>query len=426
MHIETIGTARIRHSETGAIYEIEADELEWESVGGSERQMGQETEYAAVVDHDELGELVWRLWEYPFGVENYAEQNLNGHALLENFEIGIVHEPEHDEDDEQENNEEEDPADENNESKGETTDDFDGLKGWFYSTYEDPAQSLPHNSREGGYQWIRGGPYTALEALEDQFGQEYAFEVLERVANEIEDESGGTTDWSPIDDPDAPEYYEEQSAFPTEEERRQAAERVAQSAGELEELLAPLIKIERDLVGEYDDYLPGIGHNRPPNPIEDLGLPSDFFLMLQAEVEETKEAVDRTEALLDNFQPPLSQSIDMGANDSTLALANALTNHADAMRENTTAVRQNTELLREKSASITPAKMAIGGFLLIAGGKIAEGVLTNIGELLVEKGAPLVAPLGPAAMVYLEIISAKVQQFAELALHYIGTLPSLF
>ena len=50
-------TARIRHSATGNIYEIESDELDWDAVSGDERQMGPEIHYEAMVDHPELGKL---------------------------------------------------------------------------------------------------------------------------------------------------------------------------------------------------------------------------------------------------------------------------------------------------------------------------------------------------------------------------------
>ena len=44
----------IRHSETGEIYEIESDELDWNAVGGGSRQMGSEIHYEATVEHPEL------------------------------------------------------------------------------------------------------------------------------------------------------------------------------------------------------------------------------------------------------------------------------------------------------------------------------------------------------------------------------------
>lgn len=71
MEVYCTGTARIRHSATGAIYEIEDDELDWDAVGGDKRQMGPEIRYEAVVHHPELGKLIWSLWEYPIGIENY-------------------------------------------------------------------------------------------------------------------------------------------------------------------------------------------------------------------------------------------------------------------------------------------------------------------------------------------------------------------
>jgi hypothetical protein len=40
---------------------------------------------------------------------------------------------------------------------------------WFHENYEDPAVRLPYESREGGYQWIWGGPYDAREQIGDQF-----------------------------------------------------------------------------------------------------------------------------------------------------------------------------------------------------------------------------------------------------------------
>ena len=407
MPIETKGTARIRHKDTGGIFEIEADELEWQAVGGSERQMGSEIEYAAEMDHPELGELAWRLWEYPVGAENYQDEDLGGHELIENFEISLVHEPDEEEEEEEE---------------GASI----GMKEWFYGAYEDPAQSLPYNSREGGYQWIRGGPYTALEALEEQFGQEYPFSVLERVAEEIEDESGGTTEWSPTDDPELPDREYDAFDAPSEEERRLAAERVAQSARELETLLAPLLEIEQEASGS-GDRRPGIGHNGPPSAIEEIGLPPGFFEALSLNARQVADAIERTETLLD-----APQAADDVLNRSPVAeerdseLANALASHADALRQNTSAVIENSELLREKSIVITPKSFAIGGLVGVAGAKVVDGVLGKLGELLVEKGLPLVTPLGPAAAGYLETVSSKIQELAELALQYISMLPPIF
>jgi hypothetical protein len=98
MEVYCKGTAGIRHSETGEIYEIESDELDWDAVDGDERQMGPEIHYEAVVDHPELGELTWGLWEYPVGIENYRETNVGPHQVIEDFDFGLEHgKPEPDE-----------------------------------------------------------------------------------------------------------------------------------------------------------------------------------------------------------------------------------------------------------------------------------------------------------------------------------------
>lgn len=92
MEVYCSGVARIRHKVTGEVYEIESDELDWDVVGGDERQMGPEIHYAAVLDHPELGELTWGLWEYPVGIENYSDTGVGDHELLEDLNYGLKHE----------------------------------------------------------------------------------------------------------------------------------------------------------------------------------------------------------------------------------------------------------------------------------------------------------------------------------------------
>jgi hypothetical protein len=91
MEVYCKGTARIRHSATREIYEIESDELDWDAVGGDERQMGPEIHYEAVVEHPQLGELTWGLWEYPVGIENYQETKAGPHEVIEDFDYGLAH-----------------------------------------------------------------------------------------------------------------------------------------------------------------------------------------------------------------------------------------------------------------------------------------------------------------------------------------------
>ena len=45
----------------------------------------------------------------------------------------------------------------------------DAMVNWFFERYEDPANGVPYNGREGGYQYIAGGPYDAEDELQNAF-----------------------------------------------------------------------------------------------------------------------------------------------------------------------------------------------------------------------------------------------------------------
>ncbi len=75
MHVYCNGTARIRHRSSGEIHEIDSDLLDWDVVCSDERQMGPELHHEAVIEHPELEQLSWGLWEYPEGVENHQQTN---------------------------------------------------------------------------------------------------------------------------------------------------------------------------------------------------------------------------------------------------------------------------------------------------------------------------------------------------------------
>ena len=70
------------------------------------------------------------------------------------------------------------------------------LKTWFHQNFEDPAESTPHDSSEGGYLFTWGGPYDADEVLWDEFG---TYGIPEDVINEVVREvtEDGIFDWAP-------------------------------------------------------------------------------------------------------------------------------------------------------------------------------------------------------------------------------------
>jgi hypothetical protein len=62
---------------------------------------------------------------------------------------------------------------------------------WFFENYEDPAQAVPFETGEGGYQYYAGGPYDARQELADHFEMADEEEIAEATALvEVE-----ATDW---------------------------------------------------------------------------------------------------------------------------------------------------------------------------------------------------------------------------------------
>ena len=83
---------------------------------------------------------------------------------------------------------------------------------WFRARYEDPVHSCPHNSQEGGYQFIYGGPYEADEELQAQFSDLVAYEVIEELAEELENECSEWSGDSSVTPDDFSEWDYEPSA----------------------------------------------------------------------------------------------------------------------------------------------------------------------------------------------------------------------
>jgi hypothetical protein len=65
---------------------------------------------------------------------------------------------------------------------------YQWLKAWFLELYEDPLENCPYESAEGGYQYIWGGPYDALEELRNAWGDVFLEAFLEKAAERLCDE----------------------------------------------------------------------------------------------------------------------------------------------------------------------------------------------------------------------------------------------
>lgn len=64
---------------------------------------------------------------------------------------------------------------------------IDIMRTWFFEHYEDPAESTPYESREGGYIYIWGGPYEADLTLREEFEGYVSEQALESLIEELND-----------------------------------------------------------------------------------------------------------------------------------------------------------------------------------------------------------------------------------------------
>lgn len=277
MIIYARGTAIIEHNASGEKFEIHDDELDWEPVGGDDRGMGPETIYEAFIEHDELGDLRWTISEYPAGIENFTETDVGVHRVIQDFDYGLEHEPELD-------NEGPDNLRDRFKNNPEWTKALTKativqyLVEWFHYFYEDPANETPYNGREGGYLYIKGGPYSAEEELRENFEdvvpEDAILEAIEKI------QSDGLFDWAPSHrHSDSIDFYEEaiaedykQEEFSFEEIRKIASEGHREGLGSEREKAARAAVLEQ--IAALKDDLPkpashgGIGHNQPPQEFE--------------------------------------------------------------------------------------------------------------------------------------------------------------
>lgn len=79
------------------------------------------------------------------------------------------------------------------------------MREWFFSKYENPAESCPYDGREGGYQYIYGGPYYAEDILNDEFINVFSEDVINELVDELNSEC---IEWSAIPTSDWYSDYE--------------------------------------------------------------------------------------------------------------------------------------------------------------------------------------------------------------------------
>ena len=116
--------------------------------------------------------------------------------------------------------------------EAEHDDQLDAMRRWFFRNYEDPVESCPHDSGEGGYQYIYGGPFDAREQLDTEFGGFIDDELIEELASELEDIS---PEWS--GNPDKFDAFLDDYLFRSSAESLYQGDAFRQSALNIERLM---------------------------------------------------------------------------------------------------------------------------------------------------------------------------------------------
>lgn len=127
------------------------------------------------------------------------------------------------------------------------------IKEWFFENFEGPEHHTPYESREGGYQYIWGGPYEARDIIENVFADTASSELIEAAIKEIESEGW---EWVP---------HSRRLQAPDEEEPPESSLRDVSTLHA--EMLRRISSLE-EAMEQLPDGVAGIGHNHPPEPIE--------------------------------------------------------------------------------------------------------------------------------------------------------------
>lgn len=80
----------------------------------------------------------------------------------------------------------------------------DIMREWFFENYQDPVHECPYDGKEGGYQYIHGGPYLAADLLYAEFNSAVDEKVILALAEELD---GLCHEWSGMSQPDIEDFY---------------------------------------------------------------------------------------------------------------------------------------------------------------------------------------------------------------------------
>jgi len=199
------------------------------------------------------------------------------------------------------------------------------MKTWFFHNFEDPAEKTPYESAEGGYIYIWGGPYDASDVLSSEFGDYVPEKVINEVVAGVQ--ADGHYDWAPrnIGDDDLVGDADQVPwrPLPAMHALKPQTDELTARQHVLDRLAALEIA-----VAELDDKDAMIGHNQPPEPLEDTPLTADdrrtaklVIEVVRAEAEKSVPDVSRLDQEASKLRRIgarlgewLQTQIDVGAN----------------------------------------------------------------------------------------------------------------
>ena len=163
---------------------------------------------------------------------------------------------------------------------------------WFRALFEDPAELTPHDSSDGGYLYIWGGPYDARDQIGNTFAELASEEAIEAAIKEVQ--SDGLFEWAPSSR--HPDRRSHEARPSLENIRARIAEGVRPQLGDPYELetrqhLQRQIDELRAALEEQAPRHGGMGHNQPP---EEMTL----------EPETVNELIDSTRTMADELATP--------------------------------------------------------------------------------------------------------------------------
>jgi hypothetical protein len=174
---------------------------------------------------------------------------------------------------------------------------------WFHANFEDPAMETPYNGREGGYQYVHGGPYDASEELFDMFGEIVSEKTIAQSVDALQE--GGIYDWAPVQKTEDWEDIDGEDDVSLESKIDQFSDELGHGYGDENENQARKELFEK--TSELEEALEeifqaGIGHNQPPESIDDEAKLPEYVLLLHI-----KEANEGLSTNIAKAPPPISE-----------------------------------------------------------------------------------------------------------------------